>query len=84
MPTSSALAQARERLGSEPLRQLFGRAAEPCAELSTAGTWLCGRRLMSLDGFELDTPDTSANGERFGYRSGKDRIARSRGSWPWP
>ena len=53
VPTSSALAQARERLGSEPLRVLFERAARPCAQRSTAGAWLCGRRLMSVDGFEL-------------------------------
>jgi hypothetical protein len=40
VPTSSALAQARERLGSEPLRELFERAAGPCAQRPTAGAWL--------------------------------------------
>ncbi|MGH3210618.1 MAG: hypothetical protein ACRDNO_22975, partial [Trebonia sp.] len=43
---SSALAQARERLGSEPLRELFERTAVPCAQRSTAGAWLAGRRLQ--------------------------------------
>ena len=70
VPTASALAQARERLGSEPLRELFERAAVPCAELSTAGAWLGGRRLMALDGVELDVPDTPANAAWFGH-SGK-------------
>jgi hypothetical protein len=72
VPTSSALAQARERLGPEPLRELFERAAVPCARLSTAGAWLCGRRLMSLDGVELHAADTPANAAYFGRKSGKD------------
>jgi transposase IS4-like protein/DDE family transposase len=71
VPTSSALAQARERLGSEPLRELFERVAEPCAQLSTAGAWACGRRLMSLDGVELDVADTPANAAYFGRASHK-------------
>src|ERR1700733_4087835 len=75
VPTSSALAQARERLGSEPLRELFERAAVPCAQLSTAGAWLCGRRLMSLDGVELDVADTPANAQYFGRRRGKNGTA---------
>jgi hypothetical protein len=72
VPTSSALAQARERLGPEPLRELFERAARPCAQLSTAGAWAGGRRLMSLDGVELHAADTPANAEYFGRRSGKN------------
>jgi Insertion element 4 transposase N-terminal/Transposase DDE domain len=72
VPTASALAQARERLGSEPLRELFERVAEPCAQLSTAGAWLWGRRLMSIDGVELDAPDSPANAQRFGRKSGKN------------
>ena len=71
VPSSSALAQARERLGSEPLRELFERVAVPCAQRSTAGAWLAGRRLMSLDGVELEVPDTPANAAQFGYRSAK-------------
>ena len=72
VPTSSALAQARQRLGPEPLRELSGRAAVPCAQLSTAGAWLGGRRLMSLDGVELHAADTPANAAYFGRKSGKD------------
>ena len=71
VPTASALAQARERLGSEPLRELFERVAVPCAQLSTAGAWLGGRRLMAIDGVELECADTPANAERFGYVSAK-------------
>jgi hypothetical protein len=71
VPSSSALAQARERLGPEPLQELFERVAVPCAQLSTAGAWLGGRRLMALDGVELEVADTPANAERFGYVSAK-------------
>ena len=71
VPTASALAQARERLGSEPLRELFERVAVPCAELSTAGAWARGRRLMALDGVELDAADTPANAQYFGRKSNK-------------
>jgi hypothetical protein len=78
VPTASALAQARERLGPEPLRDLFERVAEPCAELSTAGAWLGGRRLMAIDGVELDAPDTPANAGHFGYSTQKT------GTGPYP
>jgi len=75
VPTSSAFTQARERLGSEPLRELFERAAVPCAQRSTAGAWLCGRLLMSIDGVELDVADTTANTQHFGRRRGKNGNA---------
>lgn len=78
VPTLSALAQARERLGSEPLRELFERVAVPCAQRSTAGAWLAGRRLMAIDGVELDAADTPANAARFGYSSHKT------GTGPFP
>ena len=71
VPTASALAQARERLGSGPLRELFERVAVPCAQRSTAGAWLGGRRLMAIDGVELECADTPANAQRFGYVSAK-------------
>jgi hypothetical protein len=78
VPASSALAQARERLGSVPLRVLFERVAEPCAQLSTAGAHLAGRRLMSIDGAELDAAGTPANGEFSGYSTMKP------GTGPYP
>ena len=78
VPTASALAQARERLGSEPLRELFERVAVPCAQLSTAGAWAGGRRLMSIDGVRLDAADTPANAEFFG------RPGHARGGGPFP
>jgi hypothetical protein len=69
VPTTGALAQARQRLGAEPVKVLFERLAVPMARPGTRGAWLAGRRLMAIDGLVLDVPDTPANDAAFG-RSG--------------
>lgn len=66
VPSASAVSQARARLGPEPLRLLFGRTAIPLAGRGTKGAWLRSRRLMAIDGFVLDLPDTPENVEEFG------------------
>lgn len=66
VPSTSAIAQARQRLGAEPLRELFERVAVPVAGYGTKGAWLRSRRLMAIDGFTLDVADTAANVKRFG------------------
>jgi transposase IS4-like protein/DDE family transposase len=66
VPSVSALSQARARLGPEPMRELFDRVAVPMVELGTKGAWLGSRRLMAIDGFVLDTPDTPDNTKAFG------------------
>jgi Insertion element 4 transposase N-terminal/Transposase DDE domain len=69
-PTSGGLTQARQRLGPEPLELLFGKVAEPVAGELTRGAFLRHWRLMAIDGFELDVPDTAANAAAFGYPAG--------------
>ena len=69
VPTTSAITQARQRLGAEPLRLLFERVAEPVAGPGTRGAWLASRRVMAMDGFMLDVPDTEANLDEFGRRN---------------
>jgi hypothetical protein len=69
VPTTGAIAQARQRLGAEPLQVLFERVAVPCARQGAQGAWLGSRRLMAIDGFVLDVPDTDGNDAAFG-RSG--------------
>ncbi len=61
VPTTSALSQARTRLGAAPLEALFERVAEPCALAGTPGAWLGQWRLMGIDGVMLDLPDTPTN-----------------------
>lgn len=66
VPSTSAITQARQRLGAAPLKELFHRAAVPVAGRGTRGAWLRGRRLMAIDGTSFDVPDTAANVAAFG------------------
>lgn len=76
VPTSGGITQARQRLGFEPLARLFGQVAEPVAGELTRGALLGPWRLMAVDGFEWDVPDTKANAAEFGYAgSGQARSA---------
>jgi hypothetical protein len=72
VPSKAALFQARRRLGSEPLRELFGRVARPLAEPETMGAFYREWRLVSIDGTCLDVADTPANEQAFG-RPGSGR-----------
>lgn len=74
VPSTSAITQARQRLGPEPLRELFERVAVPMAGYGTKGAWLRSRRLMAIDGFVLDVPDTEENDEKFGKSHAGDRA----------
>jgi hypothetical protein len=65
-PSKSAIFQARARLGSEPVEELFRRVARPLATPDTPGSWLAGRRLVAIDGTTLDVADTTENAEFFG------------------
>jgi hypothetical protein len=87
VPTSSAITQARKRLGRELFPELFERVCGPVAgpagptagvvALGTArGSFLRRWRLLAIDGFEIDLPDSKANAAEFGYAgSGDNRSA---------
>jgi len=76
LPSKSAIFQARERLGAEPLKALFDRVARPLGTEATPGCWLAGRRLVAIDGTTLDVADTVSNEEFFG-RPGVSKGERS-------
>lgn len=78
VPTTSAFSQARQRLGEEPLAELFHRVARPMAAVGTRGTWYGDWRVMAIDGVVLDVPDTPENRERFG----KSRNAQAESPFP--
>jgi hypothetical protein len=80
VPTKGALAQARSRLGSEPLVALFTQVAVPLAQPQTPGAFYRDLRLVSIDGTCVDVPDTPANDAEFG-RPGSGRGAGS-GAFP--
>ncbi len=75
MPSPGGLCQARQRLGPEVMRELYERVSVPCAMRSTAGAWLAGRRLMAIDGFGMEAPDSEENAAYFGYAGKKGRSA---------
>lgn len=80
VPGASALGEARERLGAEPLKELFVQAARPLATAATKGAWYRRWRLMILDGTCLDTPDTPENDAALG-RPGTGR-GQGMGAFP--
>jgi len=75
VPSPGGLCHARQRLGAEVMRELFERVAVPCAMRSTRGAWLAGRRLMAVDGFGMEAPDSEENAAYFGYAGKKGRSA---------
>src|SRR5262249_42966487 len=64
--TPGGITQARQRLGPEPLAEVFSQVAVPVADLDTIGAFLGPWRLMSVDGTEWDVPDTGKNRAAFG------------------
>jgi hypothetical protein len=70
VPARGGITQARQRLGPEPVAEVFSQVAVPVADLDTAGAFLGPWRLMSVDGMEWDVPDTAANRAAFGSRAG--------------
>lgn len=74
----SAIAQARNRLGVEPLRMLYHDLVKPIAVERTRGSRYRDWRLVSLDGSTLDVADTVANADAFG------RPGSGNGEGPYP
>src|SRR5712691_11681031 len=67
VPGSGGITQARQRLGYEPMKELFAEVAVPVAGEETAGAFLGPWRLMAIDGFEWDAPDTKENAAAFEF-----------------
>jgi hypothetical protein len=64
------------RLGRDTLAEVFERVVQPVGSPSTRGAMLRSWRVLAIDGFEVDVPDTEANVEEFGYAgSGENRSA---------
>ncbi|WNV87642.1 IS4 family transposase [Umezawaea sp. Da 62-37] len=78
VPTASAITQARKRLGRGVFPEIFERTCGPVAgdaspvagAIATGrgrGSWLRGWRVLAIDGFDVDVPDTPGNAAEFGY-----------------
>lgn len=61
VPTAGALCQRRQQLGVTPMCELFARLARPLALPQTRCAFRFGLRLVAIDGFLENIPDTDAN-----------------------
>ena len=72
-PGRSTLCEARRRLGVGVLREVALETVQLLGKPDTPGAFYQGRRLMGLDGFVVDLPDTPENEKAFG-RPGSGRA----------
>jgi Insertion element 4 transposase N-terminal/Transposase DDE domain len=77
-PSRNTIAEARKGLGVAPLRLLAGKIVKPLGRPDTPGAFYKGLRLMAIDGFKVDLPDTPANERVFG----RPRSGRADGAFP--
>jgi hypothetical protein len=69
-PAPGALAQARRRWGSAPLRWLFDLLRGPAAVPRLRGVWWRGLLVCAVDGTTVTVPDSAANLARFTKQAG--------------
>lgn len=68
----SSVSQARERVGSEPIKWLFERSASTWAGRSADEHRWRGLRLYGIDGSTVRVPDTPENREAFGGHNSRN------------
>jgi Transposase DDE domain/Insertion element 4 transposase N-terminal len=77
-PPRSTLCMARQRIGVGPLVRLAKTVVRPLAQAGAAWAGHCfyrGMRLVALDGFVLNLPDTPQNAGTFGRPGGPGAAA---------
>lgn len=77
-PGRSTMCEARKRLGVAPVRRLAEAVIGLLGRPETPGAFYGGMRLMAIDGFVVDVPDTPKNDRAFGRPGG----GRSPGAFP--
>lgn len=77
-PTTGALSLARGRLGIAVLRKTFQNVVTCLCGQETGGSFYRSMKLIAVDGFVLDLPDTDANRATFG----KPKNGSSEGAFP--
>lgn len=73
----SAIVQARQRLGEDPMEYLFATTADRWAHQSAARHLWHGLSLYGVDGTVLRVPDSPENWKEFGGQCGNGRRAGS-------
>lgn len=69
VPCKSAITQARQRLGTRVMSQLFHQIVRPMATTKTVAAFLKGLRVVVIDGTTFDVPDSEVNARVFGRPS---------------
>jgi hypothetical protein len=86
VPSASGITQARKRLGAGAMREIFEGVAGPVATTDTRGAWIrdgkMRRRVVAIDGFEVDVPDTPANVERFVRSGSSSSLSGQQAAYP--
>lgn len=72
-PNISSLSRARVKLGQDAVRFLFEEVAGPVGAREAPGVWVCGLRVVSMDGSTTDIADTPENREVFSGPSNDKR-----------
>jgi Insertion element 4 transposase N-terminal/Transposase DDE domain len=78
IPARTTLCEARQRLGVAPVRWLLNHVVVLLATRQTPDAFYRSLRLMALDAFVVDVPDTAANARVFGRPKG----GRTPGAFP--
>lgn len=78
MPSSSALTQARARLGIPIIASVYQKVVRCLCDNQTPNAFYAGRRLIAVDGFVLNLPDSNGNRGAFG----RPRNGTSFGAFP--
>jgi Insertion element 4 transposase N-terminal/Transposase DDE domain len=68
-PWTGSITKAKAKLGAEPFKLLFARTTGPVGTPQTPGAFFAGLRVVTVDGFTLDVPDTGENAAYFGRGS---------------
>lgn len=66
MPTSSALTQARAKIGVAVMAEIYRYVVQCLCSPETPDSFYAGRRLVAVDGFVLSLPDSDENRRAFG------------------
>ena len=77
-PTSSALAQARAKIGVPITVSIYRKVVQCLCSEDTPDSFYDGRRLVAVDGFVLNVPDTQDNRQTFG----RPKNGTSYGAFP--
>lgn len=71
---TSAITQARQRIGPEPLKELYNQMVKPIATEKTRGATYREWSVHALDGTLVDVPDTKENAEFFGKHTNQNQA----------